>query len=114
MLVDNFKENCVLLEKTRKPDGEGGWITTWADTVTFKAAIVRDQSMQARIAEKQGVKNVYTVTTSINAQLDYHDVFRRVRDGQVFRVTSNGDDKRTPEVSTLKLEQVSAEEWVLA
>ena len=79
----------------------------------FDAAIVKDTSLEARIAEKEGLTNTYTVTTSPNAALEFHDVFKRVRDGQVFRVTSNGDDVRPPSVATFDFEQVSAEEWEL-
>ena len=113
-LVDNFKVPCVLLERSRVPDGEGGWTTGWVDGPEFDAAIVRNSSLAARVAEKEGVTNVYTVTTSPNAALEFHDVFRRVSDGQVFRVTSNGDDVQTPAQATFQFQQVSAEEWVLA
>lgn len=113
-LIDSFKEPCVLMEKKRVSDGEGGWTTTWVDGAAFDAAIVKDTSLEARIAEKDGLTNTYTVTTSTNASLEFHDVFKRKSDGQVFRVTSNGDDKRTPSVASFEFEQVSAEEWSLS
>lgn len=113
-LIDAFKEPCVLMERQRVSDGEGGWTTSWVEGATFNAAIVRDTTLAARVAEKEGVSNVYTVTTDTNAHLEFHDVFKRVSDGQVFRVTSNGDDARTPDVATFQFEQVSAEEWVLS
>lgn len=113
-LLESFKTDCTMLEKKRVSDGEGGFTTEWTDGVAFKAAITLDNSTAARVAEKEGVTNLYTVTTDVNAHLDFHDVFRRESDGQIFRVTSNGDDKRTPSVATFKFEQVSAEEWVLA
>lgn len=113
-LVDNFKVPCTLLERSRVPDGEGGWTTGWADGPQFQAAIVRNSSLAARVAEREGLTNVYTVTTSPNAALEFHDVFRRDSDGQVFRVTSNGDDVQTPDVATFQFQQVSAEEWVLS
>lgn len=113
-LVDNFKVPCTLLERSRVPDGEGGWATGWADGPTFQAAIVRNSSLAARVAEREGLTNVYTVTTSPNAALEFHDVFRRDADGQVFRVTSNGDDVQTPDAATFQFQQVSAEEWTLS
>ena len=67
-----------------------------------------------RIAEQEGFTNAYTVTTSKNARLDFHDVFKRVSDGQVFRVTSNADDMQTPQVASFSFWQVSAEEWRLS
>lgn len=113
-LVDNFKVPCVLMEKSRVSDGEGGWVTAWSEGEPFDAAIVRDSTLAARVAEREGLTNVYTVTTSRKTPLEFHDVFKRLSDGQVFRVTSNGDDVRSPEVSTLDIQNVSAEEWTLS
>lgn len=113
-LIDAFMEPCVIMNKAKVSDGEGGFIVAWQEGARFDAAIVKDSSLEARIAEKEGLTNTYTVTTSPNAAFEFHDVFKRVRDGQVFRVTSNGDDVRPPSVATFDFEQVSAEEWVLA
>lgn len=113
MLIDDFNEACVLLEKTRAPDGEGGFHTAWQEGAAFSAAVVCDQSLQARVAEKQGVSSVYTVTTRKNAMLEYHDVFKRLSDGKIFRVTSDGDDVQTPKRAAFQFSQVTAEEWEL-
>lgn len=112
-LMNDFVEDCVLLEKTRVPDGEGGWTVSWVDGMAFKAAITYDTTITARVAESEGMAATYTVTTEKSMPLDFHDVFRRVRDGQVFRVTSQGDDKRTPATATFQVSQVAAEEWSL-
>lgn len=112
-LIDDFKTACVLMEKTREPDGAGGFITTWKDGAKFSAAITFDSSLQARVAEKQGVTSLYKVTTAVNAKLEYHDVFRRQKDGKIFRVTSDGDDVIPPERASFQFSQVTAEEWSL-
>ena len=113
-MFDEWKEPCVLMERKRVPDGEGGWISSaWTDGAEFNAAVVADTSMQARIAEKQGVTSVYTVTTDKNAKLEYHDVFRRKSDGKIFRVTTDGDDVQTPARASFQFSQVTAEEWEL-
>jgi len=112
-LMLDFAEECTLLEKTRVPDGEGGWTTVWVDGMGFQAAITYDTTITARVAESEGMKATYTVTTDKSTQLDFHDVFRRERDGQVFRVTSQGDDRRTPQRATFQVSQVAAEEWAL-
>lgn len=113
-LYDAFKEACVIMEKTRVPDGEGGWSSTWAEGARFRAAIVKDTTLNARIAEKEGMTAIYTVTTDKNLPLDFHDVFKRLKDGQVFRVTSDSTDQETPDVATFQFHQVSAEEWSLS
>lgn len=110
-LLDNAMEDVILLEKTRVPDGEGGFITKWSEGAVFKAAVTFDTSMESRIAEKQGVTSRYTVTTRKSAMLEFHDVFRRLSDGKIFRVTSDGDDKYSPNSSSLNMRQVTAEEW---
>ncbi len=110
-LIDEFKVPCTLVEKTRVPDGEGGWVTQWADTIGFEAAIVLDSSMNARIAEAEGVTGVYTVTVDRNVSLDFHDAFRRDSDGQVFRVTKVNDP--TPGVASFQFNQYQAESWEL-
>jgi len=112
-LLNEAMENCTILNKTIENDGYGGYITSWKKGATFKAAIVLDSSMQARIAEKQGVTALYTITTDKALNLQFHDVIQRDSDGKVFRVTSDGDDKHTPASAGLNMRQVTAEEYVL-
>lgn len=113
-LIEESMEECRIMQKIRSPDGEGGFITKWEETVPFNASITFDTSMQARIADKDGVTSLYTVTTAKNAALEYHDVFKRLRDGKIFRITSDGDDKQTPARAMFgQYLQVTAEEWVL-
>lgn len=112
LLLDAMDE-CTILNKVREADGYGGYRTTWTSGPSFKAAVVFDTSLQARIADKQGVTSLYTITTPRSVELEYHDVFIRNSDGKIFRVTSDGDDKYTPKSATLDMRVVTAEEWSL-
>ena len=112
-LLNDAMETCTMLDKVTASDGRGGVVTTWQEGAEIKAAIVFDSSMEARRAEAQGVKALYTITTQKNVNLQYHDVLRREADGKIFRVTSDGDDKKTPQSATLNMRQVTAEEWQL-
>lgn len=112
-LIDDWKEPCVMVEKKRVPDGEGGFTTDWVDGTAFCVAITFDSSVEARRAEKEGVTSRYTVTADRELNLKYHDVFRRLSDGRIFRVTSDGDDMRTPACASFSFAQVTAEEWTL-
>ena len=112
-LLSQSYEDVFLMDKRREPDGEGGFITSWVESVEFQAAITFDTSMESRIAEKQGVSSRYTVTTPKSAKLEYHDVIKRKNDGKIFRITSDGDDKVTPGSASFQFAQVTAEEWVL-
>lgn len=112
-LLSEQMDDCVMIDRVTAKDPMGGIKTTWTDGAEFSAAVVLDSSMQARIAGVQGVTSLYTVTTRKNINLQYHDVFRRERDGKIFRVTSDGDDKATPKSAGLNMRQVTAEEWTL-
>lgn len=112
-LLSEAMEKCVMLDKRTQSDGYGGYTSTYVEGAEFKAAIVFDSSMQARTAGVQGVTSLYTITTERAINLQYHDVFKRLRDNKIFRVTSDGDDKLTPASATLNMRQVTGEEWEL-
>ena len=112
-LLDEAMESCVMLDKRTVSDGYGGYTSEYIEGVEFDAAITFDTSMQARVADKEGVTSRYTVTTRRSMTLEYHDVFKRERDNKIFRVTSDGDDKFTPNSTALDMRQVTAEEWSL-
>jgi len=109
-LLNELMESCILLNKQTTLDEYGGFVNKWVDGASFDAAITFDTSIEARAAEAQGVHSLYTVTTPRNVVLQYHDIFRRARDNKLFRVTSDGDDKYTPNSATLDMRQVNAEE----
>ncbi len=112
-LLQEAFEECTMLDKTTAPDGYGGFTSVYSDGAGFSCAIVLDNSIEARRAAVEGVTALYTITTRRSINLQYHDVFRRERDGKIFRVTSDGDDKKTPASAGLDMRQVSAEEWKL-
>jgi hypothetical protein len=112
-LLSDAMENCVMMHKTTADDPYGGEsIVQWVDGASFKAAVAFNSSMEARIAQAQKVTSLYTVTTARSKVLEYHEVFRRLRDGKIFRVTSDGDDVYTPRAAGLDMRQVTAEEFL--
>lgn len=110
-LLDSAMETFAYIDKSRQPDGEGGTQTVWTQGAEFSANARFDSSMQARIGEAQGVTALYTITTRKNITLEYHDVVKRLSDNKIFRITSDGDDVKTPESAGLNMRQVTAEEW---
>ena len=110
-LLTEAMENCIYVNKTKQADGYGGYQDIYVEGAEFAAAIRFDTSIEARVAEKQGVTSRYTVVTSRAMTLEYHDVFKRKRDGKIFRVTSDGDDEFTPASASLDMRLVTAEEW---
>jgi hypothetical protein len=111
-LYEKMMEPCILMTETQTEDGEGGYRTEWTERTEIQAAIVKDTSMTARVAEKEGVTSTFTVTTPRNTVLVFHDVIKRVSDGRYFRVTSDRD-VTSPNVSSIGIAQVSAEKWEL-
>ena len=112
-LLDSVMESCVMLDRVTTNDGVFGFTSTWTPGATFKAAIIKNTSIEAMLAEKQGVSEVFTIVTQKGFGLSYHDVIRRESDGCIFRVTSNQKDSEAPEASTVKIGKVTAEKWEL-
>jgi len=112
-LLDEAMESFVIMNKISVPDGYGGRKVTWTEGAEIKGALVFDSSMQARIAMAQGVTSVYTLVTKKSLMLDYHDVLKRLSDGKILRVTSDGDDLKTPSSASLDMRNVTCEEWKL-
>lgn len=112
-LLESAYEDFTIINKAVIDDGYGGTTTAWTDGATIKGAIVFDSSTQAKIAQAMGVTGVYTLTVKKSVELDYHTVIRRESDKKVFRLTSNSDDKKTPNGAGLNMRQYSAEEWSL-
>ena len=110
-LLESAYEDFTILNKSIVDDGYGGTTTTWTDGATIKGAIVFDNSTQMKIAQSMGVTSSYTLTVKKSLILDYHTVLRRESDKKIFRLTSDSDDKKTPEEASLNMRQYSAEEW---
>lgn len=111
MLWETFLADCTMQTKTTVSDGQGGVTTTWANGSAFKAAIVKDMTAFERVAEKQGIKASYTITTPTTTTLKFHDVFKRNSDSKKFIVTSDAVDSQPPSVSSFQFNQVTAEEF---
>lgn len=114
MLIDAYKTDCVFMTKTKTSDGIGGFVNTWAEGASFKAAIVKDDTLDAIVAEQQGVTEVYSIVVDKGVSLDFHDVIKRKSDGAIFRITSNITDSETPSVASFQIGKVRAERWVLS
>ena len=112
-LLDSMTESCTMLTKRTVQTPTGGYKTKWEDGVTFQAVIRKDETMEARVAEKQGLTELYTVIVEKGFPLDYHDVFRRALDGNTYRIKSNIPDKQTPAATRINIGSVTAERWDL-
>ena len=111
MLYERMMEPFIIMEKKKVSDGEGGFITSWEEGLTINLALSSNTSMQARIAEHEGVTSTCTLTSYKNVELSFHDVVKRISDGLVFRVTSIEGLETSPNFSSIDMNQVTAERW---
>ena len=109
LLFDQF-EPCVFMVKSKVPDGYGGTQTTWTEGTGFNACCRLDSPVRQIVGDKMVEVSMYTIITDEGTMLDFRDVVKRVRDGKLFRATSDGDDYKLPSASTIKLNKVTAEE----
>lgn len=93
-LLDDFAKKCVLMEKNRISDGEGGWSTQWTEGAEFENYQNLDTSMEARRAEREGVTSVYSALVNKSVPIEYGDYFRE--GGVTYRVTSSPEEKNAP------------------
>lgn len=110
-LFERMYEPFVLVVPAASPDGEGAQDTGWTDGPEFSACAVFNTSVEKRTGAAAGVSSTYTVTVPKTVSLSYHDLIRRLSDGKVFRITSDGDDVVTPPMATFSFIEVKAEEW---
>lgn len=112
-LLDSMAEECRIMNHIREDDDVGSSVDYWAEGSKFSATIVKNSTTEAVIAEREGITEIFTVVTRKGFRLDFHDVFKRLSDGQIFRVTGTNRDNEAPDASTVKIAKVTAEKWVL-
>lgn len=110
-LIFDIMESCCIMDKMTIDDALGGTKPTWTEGASIDAAIIKDSSTEAVVAEKQGVSEIFTIVTKSSVMLDYHDVIKRLSDGELFQVTSRGKDSEAPAMSTIPIRKVTAERW---
>ena len=108
-LLSDFARSCVLMEKARVPDGEGGYTIDWTEGATFQNYQALDTSMEARRAEKEGVTSVYSALVDKALPIEYGDYFKDTETGLTYRVTSNPSEKESPKSATFSLKYFTAE-----
>lgn len=101
------------MEKTRTPDGAGGYITTWTEGAEFLNYQALDTSMEARRAEKEGVTSLYSALVNRDVPIEYNDFFRDRDTGETYRVTSEPKDKQAPKSASFALKYFTAERKAL-
>lgn len=112
-LLSDAMEKFIVINKAIVDDGYGGTTTTYTEGATIDAALSVNTSMEALRGMQEGVTSVYTLITGKSVSLGFHDIVKRKADNQVFRVTSDGQDNKTPKTAGLDMRAVTAEKWTL-
>ena len=112
-LMDEYNVSCVLLVKTIRPDPVGGYKRDWVDGASFDAAWEYQSAPEIIVAEQEGVARTYRIYVDKTLDMDYHDAFRRTDNGQIYRVTNQGTDRKTPSFSRLNKRLIEVEKWEL-
>lgn len=107
-----FPGEYVFRTKKLTPNGMGGYDESYVDGEKFSGSLVMDTSTEARVAEKQGVTSLYTLTVPIDVPLDYNDRFRDSDSSTEYRITSRKGEKQTPTVASFQFQQFSVERVV--
>ncbi len=92
-LLDDFARTCVLMEKSVCQMEQAASMVQWEEGAEFTNYQALDTSMEARIAEKQGVTSLYSALVDKDFPIEYNDVFKDTETGQTYRVTSNPEEK---------------------
>ena len=112
-LLDEYTVKCRILTKTISEDPVGGYKTEWKPGTCFSAAWEYESAPEITVAEQQGVSRTYRIYVDKTLSLDFHDVFRRKDNGQIYRVTNPGTDRKTPSFSLLNKRLIEVEKWEL-
>lgn len=108
-LLESRMKPFVIVDTVTVPDGFGGYNEVFSDGAPFDGAAVAKDTTEALIAYQSGAKKIYSVVTRQTVRLKRNMKIRRIEDGLTLRVTTDASDFKTPDISDLKLYQVSAE-----
>ena len=112
-LIMDLMTPCHIIDKVTADDAYGSATMGYRKGASISATIIKNNSTEAVVAEKQGVSEIFTIVTPSGSLLDYHSIIRRDSDKEYFIVTSREKDSVAPAMSTVQISKVNAERWSL-
>lgn len=116
MLIEEFMEDCVIMDRITTSDGQGGMISSWIEGAEIKCAIVPKSSIASQVADAIRNTATYQITTKKSNNLEFYQVIKRLSDGETFRIRSGAKDGDFPKVASSMINQYTqydAERWEL-
>ena len=105
-------EEFVVMNINLTDDGYGGQAYRVVEGLHFNAVLILGNSIQAEIAQKQGVTGIYTLAYPKRLNIPARTVIRRVKDGKYLR-TIELDGNPMPDESSIKVKVTRAEDYTL-
>lgn len=106
-------EPFTIMDKTTIANSYGGYDTVYVPGAVINAALYVMSSQEILAAQASQSQARYVILTSRAVNLQHHDVLKRNSDGKVFRLTTDGDDDKTPRSAGLDIRKHEAEEWTI-
>lgn len=105
-------EEFVVMNINLTDDGYGGQAYRIVEGLHFNAVLILGNSIQAEIAQKQGVTGIYTLVYPKNLDIPARTVIRRIKDGKYLR-TIELDGNPMPDEASIEVKVTRAEDYIL-
>lgn len=109
-ILENYTDTYLFQNKTRVPDGAGGFIPSYKDGASFVGVHRHDSTVEAQVAEREGTASTYTLFVDKEIEFKYHDIIKRKSDNSLFRITEP-EGKSTPCISKMNMKCIKCEKW---
>lgn len=111
-ILEAFFKPCHMLDRTTVTvSGLFGPQERWIEGAALDAAFLKDSSAEVKVAEANGLKELYTVVIHKPIALKKGDALRRDADGLTLLVTGNTVDWEAPEMATVQIAKTTAKVW---
>lgn len=111
-LLQNYTATCCFMNLSIVDDDYGGYTKKWTEGAEFDAVITENLSQPAVVAGIENETTFFGVKVKRNVPLELNSVFKRKKDGQVFRIR-NANSMDAPDFSAMDMKALNAESYVL-
>lgn len=110
MSAQDYYEPLTIYQEIETP-GPMGRKKSYIKEKTINGAVGTLSKQEKLIAEANGIKATYVITTDLTDQLPYDTIIKREKFGQFLRIKSEPADATPPSISSFDWCQVYAEKF---